>query len=49
MLLGNALMRALMFDGRDDAGLAILPCHSLDAGEIAQLGTHAVTGNDEPR
>ena len=38
MLLGAAFMIALVRDGRDDAGLVIMPAGGRDVGETAQLG-----------
>ena len=49
MLLRRAVMRALVLDGGDDAGLAIVEIHRLDAGGIAQLRAHAVAGDQQPR
>jgi hypothetical protein len=48
MFLGAALMRALMGDGGDDAHLAVIPMHRLDAGERAQVGFRAVGGDQQP-
>ena len=39
MLLGAAIMRALVRDRADDARLAVFPVHRLDAGHVAQLAT----------
>ena len=49
MLLGAAIVRALMRDGADDARLAIVPVHRLDAGHVAQLRVDAVGGDQQPR
>ena len=48
MLFGNAVMRALMFDGGHDAGLAILPGDRLDAGKVPKFRAHAIASDDEP-
>jgi len=47
MLLGAAVMRALMRHCADDSGLAVLPVHRLDAGHVAQARTHAVGGDKQ--
>ena len=36
MLLGAAIVRALVRDGADNAGLAVFPPYRLDAGHVAQ-------------
>ncbi len=35
-------------DGGDDARLAVIPVHRLDAGHVAQLRAHAVAGDQQP-
>ena len=42
-------MRPLVRDGADDARLAIVPVHGLDARHVAQLGTHTVGRDQQPR
>ncbi len=49
MFLGAAIVRAFMRDGADDAGLAVVPFHRLDAGHVAQLRVDAVGGDQQPR
>src|SRR5262245_41059831 len=47
VLLGAALVIALVPDGDDDAGLVILPAMGGDAGALAQLRPRAVGGDQE--
>jgi hypothetical protein len=47
MLLRAALVIALARDGRDDAGLVVIPADGRDVGEGAELRACAVTGDRE--
>ena len=47
MLLGAAIVRPLMRDRADDAGLAVLPADGLDAGHVAQPRLDAVGGDQQ--
>ena len=47
MLLGAAVVRPFMRDRADDAGLAVVPVHRLDAGHVAQPRLHAVGGDKQ--
>src|SRR6202007_1915325 len=49
MLLGAALMIALMAHGDDDAGLIVIPAMGGDAGAFAQLRARAVGGDQKAR
>jgi hypothetical protein len=49
MLLRHALMRPFVLDRGDDARLAVVPMHGLDAGNVAQLRFRAVAGDQQPR
>ncbi len=49
MLLGRAVMRAFVLHGGDDAGLAVIEAHRLDAGHVAQFRAGAVAGDEEAR
>ncbi len=42
-------MRALVLDRGDDAGLAVVEAHGLDARHVAQLRAHAVAGDQQAR
>ncbi len=48
MLDGNAGMRPLVRDGRDDADLPVAPFDRADSGDMAQRRLVAVGGGDEP-
>src|SRR5688500_11662822 len=47
MLLGAAIVIALMRDRRDNAGLSVLPAEALDAGLLANRRSRTVGGNQE--
>ena len=47
MLLGAAVMRALMPDRDDNAGLVIVPAMGRNPGALAQLRPCAVGGDQE--
>ena len=49
MLLGAAVMIALVRDGGDDAGLIVVPADAADAGRLADRRTRAVGGDQESR
>ena len=49
MLLGAAVMIALVRDRGDDAGLAVVPAVARDAGALADRRVRAVGGDQEPR
>ena len=49
MLLRAALVIALVRDGRDDAGLVVVPAEGRDVGERAELRARTVGGDREAR
>ena len=49
VLLGAAVVVALMAHGGDDAGLAVAPAVGRDAGALADRRARAVGGDQQPR